>query len=67
VGVAGSRDGPQQWEVDFGAPQPPVDFELNHLYTWQRTHGTGVGQALFDVAVGSTTPYLWILHGNARA
>lgn len=67
VGVARSGPGPQQWEVDFGAPQPPVHLELNLLYTRQRTHGTGVGQALFDVAVGEHDAYLWILHGNARA
>jgi GNAT superfamily N-acetyltransferase len=67
VGVARSGPGPQQWEVDLGAPPTPVGFELHHIYTRQRTHGSGLGQSLLDAAVGDRDAYLWILHGNSRA
>jgi len=67
VGVARSGGGPQQWESDMGAPPPPVGFQLHHLYTRQRTHGTGLGRALLGAAVGDRAAYLWILRGNPRA
>lgn len=67
VGVVRSGAGTQAWEVALGAPPAPVDFQLHHLYTRARTHGTGLGRALLEVAVGDRDAYLWILHGNARA
>ena len=67
VGVARSGPGPQQWEDQLGAPPPVVGFQLHHVYTRQRVHGSGAGQALLDAAVGDRDAYLWILHGNARA
>lgn len=67
VGVARSGPGPQPWEVDMGAPTTEVGFELHHIYTRRRTHGTGLGQALLERAVGQHDAYLWILHGNPRA
>lgn len=67
VGVARSGPGPQQWETDMSAPPTPVDFQLHHVYTLQRTHGTGLGQSLLDLALEDRDAYLWILHGNARA
>jgi GNAT superfamily N-acetyltransferase len=67
VGVARSGPGPQPYEAEIGAPPASVDFELHHIYTRRHTYGTGVGQALFEVAVGGRDVYLWILHGNLRA
>jgi GNAT superfamily N-acetyltransferase len=67
VGIARSGPGPQQWENDLGAPVPAVDLELHHIYTLNRTHGTGLGQALLELAIGPADAYLWILHGNPRA
>ncbi|RJT80249.1 GNAT family N-acetyltransferase [Arthrobacter cheniae] len=43
------------------------DFELHHIYTLRSTHGTGLGQRLLDIAIGTRAAYLWILNGNPRA
>jgi GNAT superfamily N-acetyltransferase len=67
VGVARSGPGPQTWETSMSAPRAAVDFELHHIYTRRRTHGSGLGQALLDLAVGDRDAYLWILCGNPRA
>ena len=67
VGVVRSGPGQQSWEVELGAPTPSAPYQLHHLYTRQRTHGTGLGPQLLEVAVGDAHTYLWILHGNARA
>jgi GNAT superfamily N-acetyltransferase len=67
VGIARSGPGSQQWEIDLGAPNSAVDHQLHHVYTLQHTHGTGLGQALLDLAVGERDAYLWILEGNDRA
>lgn len=67
VGIVSSGPGMQEWERDLGAPPTPVPFQLHHLYTRQRVHGTGLGARLLDVAVDEAPTYLWILHGNARA
>jgi len=67
VGVARSGPGVQQWERDLGAPPTTVPFQLHHLYTRQRAHGTGLGLRLLETATGNRETYLWILHGNARA
>ena len=67
VGLARSGPGPTPWENDLGAPEPTVGFELHHIYTLQHTHGSGLGQALLEVAVGQRDAYLWILNGNTRA
>lgn len=67
VGIISSGAGTQQWERDLGAPPTPVPFQLHHLYTRQRTHGTGLGRRLLGTAVDDLPTYLWILHGNARA
>lgn len=67
VGVARSGPGPQSWEVDLGAPAIAVLLELHHIYTRRRTHGSGLGQSLLDVAVADQDAYLWILNGNSRA
>ncbi|WP_323960013.1 GNAT family N-acetyltransferase [Arthrobacter sp. JZ12] len=50
-----------------GRDEDRPDFELHHLYTLSSTHGTGLGQRLLDLAVGSSPAYLWILNENPRA
>ncbi|WP_375430187.1 GNAT family N-acetyltransferase [uncultured Friedmanniella sp.] len=67
VGVVRSGWGQQSWERELGAPTSSAPFQLHHLYTRQRTHGTGLGRQLLEIAVGAEHTYLWILHGNARA
>ncbi|MFL6028258.1 MAG: GNAT family N-acetyltransferase [Friedmanniella sp.] len=67
VGVVRAGPGVQQWERDLGAPPTTVPFQLHHLYTRQRTHGSGLGRRLLEVAIGDHETYLWILHGNPRA
>ncbi|MFL6065053.1 MAG: GNAT family N-acetyltransferase [Friedmanniella sp.] len=67
VGVVRAGPGVQQWERDLGAPPTTVPFQLHHLYTRQRTHGSGLGRRLLDVAIADHETYLWILHGNPRA
>ena len=67
VGVVRAGPGTQDWERALGAPPTSVGFQLHHLYTRARTHGSGLGASLLDLAVGDRETYLWILHGNARA
>ncbi|WP_395244801.1 GNAT family N-acetyltransferase [Agromyces sp. MMS24-K17] len=45
----------------------PRDLELEGLYTLDDVHGTGVGQALLDAAIGDRPAYLWALDRNPRA
>lgn len=49
---------------DADAPRP---LELEGLYTLDEVHGTGVGQALLDAAIGDRPAYLWALDRNPRA
>ena len=37
------------------------------LYVLRAAHGTGLGAALQEAAIGSADAYLWIMDGNARA
>lgn len=67
VGVVRSGPGAQDWERRLDAPPTSVPFQLHHLYTRARTHGTGLGRRLLATAVDDRPTYLWILHGNARA
>ena len=67
VGVVRSGPGPLPWETELGAPPPQVDFQLHHLYTRRRMHGSGLGRALLETAIGPRDAYLWILFGNPRA
>lgn len=67
VGLVRSGPGTQDWEFALGAPPTDVGWQLHHLYTRARTHGTGLGGRLLDLAVTDRETYLWILHGNARA
>ncbi|MGY4721463.1 N-acetyltransferase family protein [Naumannella huperziae] len=65
--VAETGPGPLEWEIENGYPAPPVPLQLIKLYAVRRAHGTGVGQALFDAALGPRAAYLWIFDGNSRA
>lgn len=67
VGVVRSGPGTQDWERALDAPPTTVDYQLHHLYTRVRTHGTGLGAQLLDLAVRDQETYLWILYGNPRA
>ena len=67
VGVVRSGPGMQDWEQALGAPTTDVSWQLHHLYTRARTHGSGLGARLLEVAVEDRETYLWILYGNARA
>ncbi len=67
VGIVNSAPGTQDWEAALDAPPTTVPYQLNHLYSRARTHGTGLGRQLLEVALTGDATYLWILHGNARA
>ena len=45
----------------------PEDLELEGVYVLASAHGTGVGQALLDAAVGERPAYLWVAERNPRA
>ncbi|MEV4953258.1 GNAT family N-acetyltransferase [Paenarthrobacter nitroguajacolicus] len=59
--------------VGLGAAGPgqdedgPYDRELYMLYTLERIHGRGVGQALVEALIGDGPAYLWVLDDNPRA
>jgi GNAT superfamily N-acetyltransferase len=59
VGFVGS--GPARDE------DPPRERELYFIYLLDAYHGTGIGQKLFDAAVGSDPVYLWVASDNPRA
>ena len=45
----------------------PVELELYAINLLDRTHGTGLADALMERAVGDGPAYLWVLDGNERA
>ena len=45
----------------------PTRHELYAINVLARGHGTGVGNALLEHAVGDRASYLWVLEGNGRA
>lgn len=59
VGFAGT--GPAR-DVD-----PPRDCELASIYLLAAHHGSGLGQALLDAALGDGPASLWVLAENPRA
>ena len=59
VGFVGS--GPARDE------NPPRERELYFIYLLDAYHGTGIGQKLFDAAVGDDAVYLWVASDNPRA
>ena len=68
VGVAASGVGVPPWEHLLHIPEPPINVQLDHIYTLASTHGTGLGQHLLDTSLpNGRGAYLWILNGNPRA
>jgi GNAT superfamily N-acetyltransferase len=67
VGIVEVRRGPAEWEAGLGFPPASPTRQLAKLYTLPRAHGSGLGQALLDTAIGSGAAYLWIMAGNPRA
>jgi GNAT superfamily N-acetyltransferase len=67
VAVRGSRvlgfasSGPSREE------DAPTARELYALYLDPDHHGSGIADALIDVAIEAEPAYLWVLEGNARA
>ena len=59
VGFAGS--GPSR---DDDAPR---ERELYFMHLLHAFHGQGIGQQLFDAAVGEDTAYLWVPEANSHA
>jgi len=49
------------------AENAPTPFELWALYVRRSSYGDGLGQRLFDAAVGDRAAYLWVFRGNDRA
>ncbi len=48
--------------------EPPVrELELSDLYLLAAQHGTGLGQALLDAALGNRPASLWTAEDNPRA
>ena len=68
VGICVSRSTPQDWEsVNEVRPIPGVTRQLNHLYLQPGARGTGLADALMDLALPGRMPaYLWIIGGNSR-
>ena len=48
-------------------PGAPRELQLEAIYVLEGHHGTGVGQALVDAAIGDRPAYLWALDDNPRA
>jgi GNAT superfamily N-acetyltransferase len=59
IGFSGS--GPARGET------PPRDRELFFIYLLDAYHGTGIGQQLFDAAMGDLPSFLWVAADNPRA
>ena len=68
VGICVSRSVPQDWEsINDVQPIPGVTQQLNHLYLAPHARGTGLADALMDLALPGRMPaYLWIIGGNDR-
>ncbi|MCU1550223.1 MAG: N-acetyltransferase [Glaciihabitans sp.] len=45
----------------------PRELELHAIYLLAREHGSGVGQALLDTAIGDQPACLWVAEENPRA
>ncbi|QRZ61670.1 GNAT family N-acetyltransferase [Rothia sp. ZJ932] len=70
VGFALSGVGAHAWEEHTGVtPVSPDARQLTHLYTLARTHGTGLGAALFNAVIypEDSDVYLWVIANNERA
>ena len=71
VGLALSLCEPSSWELERAdnLPELPAGTrKLVHLYTLNHTHGTGLGQALYEsVIYPDENSYLWVMAENERA
>nr|WP_300150806.1 GNAT family N-acetyltransferase [Propionicimonas sp.] len=69
VAIAVSSDRPQPWEDTLAAdPVPGISRQLDHLYLHSSTWGTGLANALLELALpDGMAAYLWIVAGNDRA
>lgn len=68
--VVAERDGEVVGWASAGAgrdPDAPRGRELEGIYVLRAVYGSGIGQALFDHAVGDVPAYLWIAEENPRA
>jgi len=69
--IADVPDGPIGFATAGAARDNDLDLdigvELWSLYVRKQWWGTGVGYALFEVAVGDRAAYLWVLASNQRA
>jgi ribosomal protein S18 acetylase RimI-like enzyme len=45
----------------------PTDWQLYAITVLARGHGSGVGHALLETALGDRPAYLWVAEGNERA
>jgi ribosomal protein S18 acetylase RimI-like enzyme len=45
----------------------PRDLELAMLYLLAAHHGSGLGQALLDAAIGDAPAFVWVAEDNPRA
>lgn len=45
----------------------PTETELYTIFSLTHTHGSGLGAALLNAAVGAGPAYLWVLDNNPRA
>ena len=67
IGIACAGNGMNWWEEHFDPPPADIPWILDRLYVIPEALGSGAGQALFDVAVGDRSAYLWIIVDNHRA
>ncbi|MEX5294002.1 hypothetical protein QYM41_01810 [Kocuria sp. CPCC 205268] len=67
LGLVSAGPAPAAWEERAGVPAPPVPLQLFQLYVLRSAHGTGLGAALLESAIGPADAYLWIMAGNTRA
>nr|WP_269433328.1 GNAT family N-acetyltransferase [Kocuria polaris] len=67
LGLVSAGPAPAAWEGRAGVPAPLVPRQLFQLYVRRAVHGTGLGAALLEAALGPADAYLWIMDGNARA
>ncbi|MDO5681436.1 MAG: GNAT family N-acetyltransferase [Propionibacteriaceae bacterium] len=67
LGIACAGAGQNWWEANFDPPPVDVPYMLDRLYLRPQAQGSGVGQALFEAAVGDRSAYLWIIANNPRA
>ena len=69
VGLVLSHCHVADWEHKEGIDDPPAGArKLSNLYTLARTHGTGLGSALFEAAIyPEEVAYAWVIAENTHA